>query len=69
MIELNPHEFKLVLPLLGGIKQKVLPNAICQCINPGRVFVDKSENPQTALLWSSVGYYILAGVTTYVIRI
>ena len=61
MLELNSLEFSSAQPLLAGIKQKVLPDAICQGINPGRIFVDRRENPQTALLWSPVGYYFLAG--------
>lgn len=61
MIELNASEFANVLPLLNGIQQQVLPWAICQGINPGRVFVDLRENPQNALIWSPVGYYFLAG--------
>jgi RimJ/RimL family protein N-acetyltransferase len=61
MIELKAHEFTNVLPLFAGIKQKVLPYAICEGINPGRVFVDQRENPQTAFIWSPVGYYMLAG--------
>lgn len=61
MLELDPAEFPSVQPRLTGIKQKVLPDAICQGINPGRIFVDRRENPQTALLWSPVGYYFLAG--------
>lgn len=61
MIELNPNEFTSVLNLLAGIKQKVLPFAICQGINPGRIFVDQRQNSQTALIWSPVGYYFLAG--------
>jgi RimJ/RimL family protein N-acetyltransferase len=61
MIELNSHEFASVIPLLAGIQQKVLPYAICEGVNPGRVFVDRRADPQTALLWSPVGYYCLAG--------
>lgn len=61
MIELNATEFASVQSLLTGIKQKVLPSAICEGINPGRIFVDQHENPQTALIWSPVGYYFLAG--------
>ncbi len=61
MLELDPTEFSSVQPLLVGIKQKVMPNAICQGINPGRIFLDQHENPQTALIWSPVGYYFLAG--------
>lgn len=61
MLELDPARFTSVQPLLAGIKQKVLPDAICQGINPGRIFVDQHENPKIALLWSPVGYYFLAG--------
>ncbi len=61
MIELAITEFERVLPLLSGIRQKVLPHAICGGFNPGRVFVDQRENPQVALIWSSVGYFFLAG--------
>jgi GNAT superfamily N-acetyltransferase len=61
MIELMPPEFTRALPLLAGIRQAVLPYAICEGINPGRVFVDRTENPRTALIWSPVGYYLLCG--------
>lgn len=30
MLELTPAEFSRTLPLLAGIKQKVLPHTICQ---------------------------------------
>lgn len=62
MIELHPTEFASITPLLGGIKQKVLPRAICQGYSPGRIFVDRRENPQFILVWSALGYYFIAGV-------
>ena len=61
MIELQPIEFSHVTPLLSGIKQAVLPEAVCAGINPGRVFADRGEQPRTALIWTPVGYYFLAG--------
>jgi len=61
MLELDQTEFSSIQPLLAGIKQKVLPDAICQGLNPGRIFVDRRENSRTALIWSPVGYYFLAG--------
>lgn len=61
MFELRKHEFTRVLPLLADIRQRVLPYAICDGINPGRVFVDWHEQPRIALLWSPVGYYFLTG--------
>ena len=61
MLELTPNEFPRALPLLSRFPQAVLPSAICQGINPGRVFVDDRVNPHTALLWTTVGYFLLAG--------
>ncbi len=61
MLELNPTEFLLALPLLSRIPQAVLPHAICQGTNPGRVFVDDLTTPRTTLVWTTVGYFLLAG--------
>ncbi len=61
MLELTPDNFEIALPLLAGFPQRVLPQAICQDINPGRVFVDRLEDPRVTLIWSPVGYYFLAG--------
>jgi len=61
LIELNPTEFASILPLLAGIQQNVLPYAICEGTNPGRVIVDRPNDPHIALIWSTVGYYFLAG--------
>jgi GNAT superfamily N-acetyltransferase len=61
MIELAAYEYECILSFLEGIQQEVLPFAICEGINPGRVFVDQRGNPHSALIWSPVGYYFLAG--------
>ncbi len=61
MIELDPGEFLGMIPLLKDVKQKVLPHAICQGTSPGRIFVDQRNQPNIVLLWSALGYYILAG--------
>ena len=61
MIELRVEQFSHALPLLANIQQKVLPYAVCQGINPGRVFVDQLPDPQLTLIWTPVGYYFLAG--------
>ena len=61
MIELASFEFELALPLMKGIQQAVLPDAICQGFNPGRLFVDRSHHPHATLLWTTVGYILLAG--------
>jgi len=59
MIELEVGNYRNVLPLLGGLKQAVLPYAVCEGTNPGRVFVDDLQNPKTTLIWTPVGYYFL----------
>ena len=64
MIELAQDDFFLVIPLLSGIGQRVLPHAVCEGINPGRVFVDQRDDPKLALIWTPVGYYFLCGDPT-----
>jgi RimJ/RimL family protein N-acetyltransferase len=59
MIELEVPDFKKVVPLLKGFKQAMLPWAICEGYNPGRIFVDDLQNPKTTLIWTPVGYYFL----------
>lgn len=65
MIELKPDEFADALPLLSRIPQAVIPQAVCEGINPGRIYVDRREHPRIAFLWTPVGYYFLAGHTIY----
>ncbi len=59
MIELEMPDFKIVVPLLKDIKQTVLPYAVCEGYNPGRVFVDDVNHPETVMIWTPVGYYFL----------
>lgn len=61
MLELAPPEYTLALPLFANFPQHVLPQAICQGHNPGRVFVDQQDAPRTALIGTTVGYFLLAG--------
>jgi len=61
MLELKSEEFARVVPLLQGIPQQVVPYAVCEGGNTGRVFADHNENPRTALVWTTVGYYFLCG--------
>lgn len=65
MIELHPHEFASIFPLLAGVKQKVLPQAICQGYSPGRIFIDRRDHPQLILVWSALGYYFIAGAPAF----
>lgn len=61
MIELDKQAFSSALPLLSRVPQAVLPYAVCEGINPGRIFVDRCDQPRIAFLWTPVGYYFLAG--------
>ena len=64
MIELAPYEYASAIPLMSGIKQAVVPYAVCEGFNPGRVFVDRRENPQIALIWIGAGWFFLGGEPT-----
>lgn len=59
MIELESENYLTVLSLLKNIKQAVLPYAVCEGYNPGRIFVDDEQDPQTTMIWTPVGYYFL----------
>ncbi len=61
MIECNPTQFDLALPFMQGIRQSVLPQAVIQGGNPGRVFVDDLQKPAAALVWMPFGYLFLGG--------
>ena len=59
MIELESENYLNVLPMFKNIKQAVLPYAVCEGYNPGRIFVDDEQDPQTTMIWTPVGYYFL----------
>lgn len=61
MKELVGGQFERAVPLFKNCKQSVLPMAVCQGYNPGRIFVDQAEDPKTVLLTTLAGYYFLAG--------
>ncbi|GAP12552.1 GNAT acetyltransferase [Longilinea arvoryzae] len=62
MHEIPGEQFERVLPLLaGGDWRPVLPEAVCERINPGRVFVDRADAPSSAWIWLACGYFYLCG--------
>ncbi len=61
MFELAETDFCKINALIADMPQKVLPAAVAQGINPGRVFVDDPTHPTLALIWTPVGYYFIAG--------
>lgn len=61
MQEIQPDHFHRVLPLLAGAWRPVVPQAVCEGYNPGRVFVDRPGAPTCAWIWLSCGYFYLCG--------
>lgn len=60
MHELAITEFHRAASLFAGL-HCLLPGAILEGMNPGRVFVDQPKDPRLAMIWTSSGYYFLAG--------
>jgi GNAT superfamily N-acetyltransferase len=61
MFELDRARYTAVLPLLADAKQVVVPFAVCEGYQPGRVFADDCEHPASAWIWLPCGYLFLAG--------
>lgn len=62
MQEIVAEQFQCVLPLLAQAAwQPVVPRAVCEGFNPGRVFVDRTHAPTAALIWLPCGYFYLCG--------
>ncbi|UCH32370.1 MAG: GNAT family N-acetyltransferase [Candidatus Bathyarchaeota archaeon] len=58
--ELKQNEFSRVLPLFRGLDYCLSFRATIEGNNPGRIFVDNTDNPRTALALT-VGGHLLAG--------
>lgn len=61
MIELSPAQFANAVPLFRQTRYGVLAAGTLEGGHPGRVFVDKTDNPAIGLVCTRVGYYFLAG--------
>lgn len=62
MQEIAANQFHSVIPLLAATDwQPVAPQVVCDGANPGRVFVDQTGLPASALVWLSCGYLYLYG--------
>ncbi|MBS4538780.1 GNAT family N-acetyltransferase [Clostridium sp. D2Q-11] len=59
--ELRKEEFSKVMPLLRGDFINLEIKAVVEGYNPGWVFVDDIENPQTSMVWSRgiEGFYFV----------
>lgn len=47
--------------MLAHLPQPVLPRAVCEGYNPGKILVDDPRQPGAALIWLSCGYLYLFG--------
>jgi len=62
MVELEPEAFHTVASLFAGIDHSVaLVYGVIQGHSPGRVFVNRRDDPTVALLVSHVGYSYVGG--------
>ncbi len=61
MRELDKGSYVAVLPLLAEAWQTVVPHAVCEGHQPGRVFATGGARPAGAWIWLSCGYLFLAG--------
>lgn len=61
MIELTSDQYKNVIQHLVNVKQPVVPRAVTEGFNQGRIFADQSDDPCCALVWLPCGYLYLAG--------
>jgi GNAT superfamily N-acetyltransferase len=61
MFELTASQFLLTAHLFQAAHYGVLAAGTIEGGHPGRVFIDRIEQPRAALLCTRVGYYFLAG--------
>ena len=61
MIELDPGQFSLAIPLFERASYGALGLGTLSGGHPGRVFVDRLPEPRAGLVCTRVGYYFLAG--------
>ncbi|MEN6434735.1 MAG: GNAT family N-acetyltransferase [Anaerolineaceae bacterium] len=61
MYELPVCSYFLAQPIFRNFPQAILPAAILEGYHPGKVYVDQPDEPRVAMIWSTVGYYFLAG--------
>ena len=62
MPTLHPDELALAAPLFRDVQYYApVPYSVIEGNEPGTIFVDRHQNPTTALVCSHGGYYYLAG--------
>jgi len=56
--QLEPNRFAAVTPLLETVKHSLSPAAVVDGVCPGRIWVDRSNSPRTALFDTPEGHYL-----------
>ena len=59
--ELEKDHYGKVIPLLKSWNHITAVQAVIEGNNPGKIYVDDCENPQTALIWTQPDMFYLAG--------
>jgi RimJ/RimL family protein N-acetyltransferase len=56
--ELQKKDYEKVRQLFGGLEWNLITSAVIEGTSPGRVYVDRIENPRTAFMCTVEGYYL-----------
>lgn len=56
--KIEPDSYEKVRPLFKGLDHTLVTIAVIEGNCPGTIYVDDAENPETALIVSSEGYYL-----------
>jgi len=56
--ELKKRDYQKVLPLFRELDWNLITNAVIEGTSPGRVYVDRVEDPRTAFMCTAEGYYL-----------
>src|SRR4030043_24528 len=62
MYELEKRNYSKVLPLFRELEWNLITRAVVEGTSPGRVYVDRVEDPRTAFMSTVEGYYLAGNV-------
>jgi hypothetical protein len=63
--KLEPDSYERVRSLFEGLEHTLITIAVIEGNCPGTLYVDDPENPETALIVSSEGYYLAGNDKSY----
>ena len=62
--ELKKRDFEKVQLLFKELEWNVITSAVIEGTSPGRIFVDRVQDPKTAFMCTVEGYYLAGMITT-----